>query len=130
MTNKERLEKIDALLAQVPSFECRQGCADCCGPIEMSRLEYYRVVKASGRNAGEIRGQMERNLKRGNYRCPMLHPKTNRCTVYQVRPAICRLFGVVKDKMLCPHGCGADVAERLSDEQVRIILDSVEELGR
>lgn len=130
MNNSEKLAKIDVILKSVPSFSCKDGCADCCGPIEMSRLEYFRVVKASGRSSEDIKKQMQSNLKQGNYRCPLLHPKTNHCTVYEVRPAICRLFGVVKDRMQCPHGCAPDVSMQLDDQHSRQILAQVEELGR
>jgi len=42
-------------------------------------------------------------LKRdGNYACPALDE--GRCTVYERRPSICRLWGVV-ESLACPHGC-------------------------
>lgn len=129
MTNAEKLAKIDSLLSEIPTFKCKDGCADCCGPVEMSRLEYHRCVKASGRSADELRQRMERNFKRKVYQCALIDPKTNRCTVYQVRPAICRIFGTTKD-LPCPHGYAPDAAQMLSDEKAREILALVGELGK
>ncbi|BBI98729.1 zinc/iron-chelating domain-containing protein [Ferrigenium kumadai] len=129
MTNAEKLARIDELLSTIPGFPCKPGCADCCGPVEMTRLEYHRVIKASGRTSEDVKRQMQSGLKRGDYHCPLLDRKTNRCSVYAVRPAICRLFGVVKDRMPCPHGCAPDAAVQLSDERAREILALVEELG-
>jgi Fe-S-cluster containining protein len=37
-------------------------------------------------------------------RCAALDLETKRCRVYDRRPLICRLFGMVK-AMRCPHGC-------------------------
>lgn len=130
MNNTAKLAKIDALLSGLPSFQCKEGCYDCCGPVQLSRLEYTRCVQASGRTAKEVRQQMQSNLKQGIYECPLLDPKTKKCAVYTVRPAICRLFGVVKGELLCPHGYAPESAALLSDEQAREILLEVEELGK
>lgn len=35
--------------------------------------------------------------------CPLLNPD-GKCSVYADRPAICRIWGVVKE-MRCPFGC-------------------------
>lgn len=35
--------------------------------------------------------------------CPLLNPD-GKCSVYEDRPAICRIWGAV-EKMKCPHGC-------------------------
>jgi hypothetical protein len=129
MNNAEKLARIDALLATIPSFKCKAGCADCCGPVQLSRLEYYRCVKASGRSAEDVRQHMEKNIKQKIYRCPLLDLKTNRCSVYQVRPAICRVFGTTKD-LPCPHGYAPETEQMLSEERAREILAQVEELGR
>lgn len=130
MSNAAKLAKIDALLSGLPTFQCKEGCADCCGPVELSRLEYLRCLKASARTAEDVKQQMQNNLKQGIYACPLLDAKTNRCTVYEVRPAICRLFGVVKSQLVCPHGYAPEIAALLSDEQAREILHKVEELGK
>lgn len=130
MNNTAKLAKIDALLSDLPTFRCKEGCSDCCGPVELSRLEYLRCVQASGRSSEDIRQQMKNNIRQGMYTCPLLDPETRRCTVYDVRPAICRLFGVVRNQLLCPHGYAPEDSALLSDEQARMILKRVEELGK
>ncbi len=131
MSNAEKLARIDALLAELPTFQCKDGCADCCGPIEMTRLEYYRCIKESGRAQDDVKKQMQSNLKRQDYRCVLLDKKTNRCTVYAVRPVICRLFGVVNvDSLRCPHGYAPELNAQLTDERAREILALVNELGQ
>lgn len=130
MNNTAKLKKIDGLLSGLPTFECKEGCFDCCGPVELSRLEYMRCVQASGRTAEDIKQQMQNNLKQGIYACPLLNAETGRCTVYDVRPAICRLFGAVKGELLCPHGYAPESSTLLTNEQSKGILRKVNELGK
>jgi Fe-S-cluster containining protein len=30
---------------------------------------------------------------------------TKRCSIYEDRPAICRVYGLLRKVMRCPHGC-------------------------
>ena len=130
MNNTAKLAKIDALLSGLPAFQCKEGCTDCCGPVELSRLEYTRCIQVSGRTAEDVKQQMQNNLKQGIYACPLLNTETKKCSVYTVRPTICRLFGVVKGQLICPHGYAPESTALLSDEHSREILRKVEELGR
>lgn len=130
MSNTQKLKKIDELLNGLPTFKCKQGCFDCCGPVKLSRLEYLRCIKASGRTAKDVKQQMQNNLKQGIYTCPLLNAETKKCTVYEVRPAICRLFGVVKGELICPHGYAPESTALISDEQSREILRKVDDLGK
>jgi Fe-S-cluster containining protein len=130
MKTTAKLAKIDALLNDLPTFRCKEGCADCCGPVLLSRLEYSRCIEASGRSAEDVKQQMQNNLKQGIYTCPLLNTETRRCSVYAVRPAICRLFGVVKGELLCPHGYAPESSALLSNERAQKILRKVEELGK
>lgn len=130
MSEAKKLAKIDALLSTIPTFQCKEGCYDCCGPVELSRLEYLRCIEASGRTAEDVRQQMQSNIKEGTYLCPLLDTETKKCSVYAVRPAICRLFGVVKNQLLCPHGYAPESPALLSDKQAREILRKVEEIGK
>jgi Fe-S-cluster containining protein len=49
-----------------------------------------------------------------------------RCSIYSMRPAICRLFGAVDHPMLrCPHGCRPE--KYLTDAESRAILKDIED---
>jgi hypothetical protein len=131
MNNTAKLAMIDALLSGLPAFECKEGCFDCCGPLELSRLEYMRCIQASGRTAKDVKRQMQNNIKQGIYTCPLLDTETKQCSVYAVRPAICRLFGVVDHELLrCPHGYAPESSALLNNEQSKEILGKVNELGK
>lgn len=79
----------------IPTFRCRPGCHDCCGPVPWSRAE-HRAITAWLR----ARGQVER--KATSLRCPYI--EKGGCAIYEVRPFLCRLYGTVP-KLSCPHGC-------------------------
>jgi hypothetical protein len=91
MTYPEALQQLAALYAQVPTVACQGHCVDSCGPLGMASLEYHRLRRAS-----------PRRLVGKTVACPLL--KQGQCTVYKVRPLICRLWGSV-ESMPCPWGC-------------------------
>ena len=88
-----RYERVDELYAQLPDLKCKRKCQQACGPILMSKLEWGRITEFLGYEPAP----------REDLTCPMLSMMGN-CTVYKVRPAICRLYGMVR-MMQCPHGC-------------------------
>lgn len=94
-------EQLAELYAQVPRMaDCKGLCADSCGPIEASVRETQKIEKASGRT-----------LEGCPINCSMLTPM-GRCSQYELRPMICRIFGTTK-RLRCEHGCSP---ERWLDE--------------
>lgn len=125
MNNTQRLASIDFLLSKLPTFECKPGCADCCGPVMMSRLELKRIVARTGIDPKRLNAQWM--LKEGCISCPLL-TADNRCSVYDIRPAICRVFGSsAHPRLRCPHGLGP--LEPISAKQTNSLIDQVMELG-
>lgn len=112
--DKGRRIALDGLYSELPRIECAGKCANSCGPVMMSRVEWQRVCRAGG----------ERWAQADDLTCPYL--ENERCTVYEVRPMLCRLWGVVEG-MPCIFGC---VPERmLTDEEGREFLRRASELG-
>jgi len=88
MSEKSSLKK---LYSKIPSFECIEGCTDCCGPVPLTKLEAKRL-------------NVDSNLtptKLGS--CDCVYASEKGCTVYENRPYMCRLFGATED-LKCPHG--------------------------
>jgi Fe-S-cluster containining protein len=54
--------------------------------------------------------------------CPLFDKETGKCTVYEVRPLVCRLFGMVK-KMKCKYGCKP--SKWLSDRKAFKLMDEM-----
>lgn len=91
--NKDKVARLEAIYARLPRIECRRLCQEYCGPIGMSDLERKRIEKVAHRLP----------LAGPDLRCNMLSP-AGACSVYQLRPMICRLFGLT-ERLRCPHGC-------------------------
>lgn len=88
--------QLDELYARLPKLECQGHCHDSCGPIDMSVRERARIVERARKpiTCGPGAG------------CSML-TADRRCSVYDIRPMICRLWGLVEG-LRCPYGCRPD----------------------
>jgi len=94
--NRKKRQKIERKLEDfyksLPTINCKGLCQNSCGPIAMTEFEHSRLIEAAGSKLTLT--------KTGD--CSML--KDGRCSVYKVRPLICRLWGLTKE-MQCPFGC-------------------------
>jgi uncharacterized protein len=109
---RRTLKAIDAVHAALPTLACKGSCHESCGPIGMTKPEWERIIERLGH---EPRGD-------ASLVCPMLGRATGRCRVYEERPTICRLWGLVRS-MACPLGC---VPSRwLSEREGHELLDRV-----
>lgn len=90
--------EIELIYAEIPSIpSCSGKCSTACGPIAMFTREWDRVKNAKGHIP---------KMRPGSADCPMLS-HNGMCTVYTVRPYICRLWGTT-DTLRCPEGCEPD----------------------
>lgn len=95
--NKVNVNRLlDELYTELPELECKGMCQECCGPIDMSEAERERIAQR-GVRIDPMR------TRPGTMDCPAL-TALGACSVYEVRPMICRLWGSTRS-MPCPHGC-------------------------
>lgn len=115
MNREEAYAALDDLYSQLPPLECKGRCHDACTIIDMPELERQRIAEAGVRIPLPLY-PLRRAFKDGKIpRCPALGP-LNTCTVYQVRPFICRAFGMTVTNrhtpsagpMMCDYGCIPD----------------------
>ena len=113
MTYADAVQALETLYAALPRITCQRQCQEACGPVLMSRVEWLRVLR-------HPRG---RKTMQADLTCPML--RDGGCAVYQIRPLICRLYGLMEDpRMRCPFGC---VPERwVSDDEARAWLEEAQ----
>jgi len=120
---RRRKQSLEDVYRKIPQVECKGLCIDSCGPIAMSKAEDDRL-----RERGvEIPPMAEAvaKIERGqDYSCPAL--KDGRCSVYEQRPTICRLWGAT-ESMRCPHGCTP--ANALTQTQSHELLRSSAQVG-
>lgn len=92
-----KVAALETLYASMPGVKCKGLCASECTSISMSDLEHQRVADAGT----AIPRPSPANLGKP---CPAL--KDGRCTVYEVRPFICRIYGATSGTAVdCKHGC-------------------------
>jgi hypothetical protein len=110
-----RVAALAELYAELPAIECRGLCWDSCSRIPILPVERRHVAAVTGVDIpdGTRAG--------GPSLCPAL-TMLGRCGVHEVRPMICRLWGIV-DNMPCTFGCVPD-GGRLS------VADGYEMLAR
>lgn len=75
------------------------GCIACCGVIPVSEPD-LRKIKARLKKMSRKEIDRLRKQKRHPLACPLVDVEKKRCSVYQDRPLICRMFGHYKDPML------------------------------
>jgi uncharacterized protein len=112
---------LEDLYALIPDpMGCTGQCWVSCGPIGFS-TEEARRLKATGVHIPNVH-EDDRLVEI----CPALTPG-GRCSVYAVRPTICRLWGV-SESMPCPFA-GCFVLDPLTEEETEAISDRALELG-
>ena len=106
MTRSKKLRVLRDLYARIPEVHCKGLCDAACGMIPMGQLEKEQIEAAIGRplttspmdNGNVMLGDLGDS-------CELL--VMGRCTVYDQRPAICRVFGAAEG-LPCRHGCVPD----------------------
>jgi Fe-S-cluster containining protein len=108
MNRSAKLNALDALYATLPKLNCQRKCVACCCDFGMTGLEQWRLEAQVGPlKTVRMRCNTELGASLGVHNvlqgaCPLL--KDGACSVYTIRPAICRLWGTTQH-MRCPHGC-------------------------
>lgn len=113
-------KKVKKLWSKIPSIKCQRKCHATCGVIIMSEAEKKMIIDRIGHDPFIEQYIAIYSKIPGCLSCPLL--KDEKCSIYDIRPAVCRIYGAVK-KMQCPHGCIPD--KWLSDEKGREILSEL-----
>lgn len=112
--SRDRVADLEQLYAELSQIQCKGRCAESCGPIAMSPLERQRL-KERGIEITPLTPT-----------CPAL-TQIGLCSVYDVRPMICRLWGLV-EQMTCPWGCRPE-GGFLDDATARRLLRRADVVG-
>ena len=117
--------QLDVVYAELPTIDCKGLCQASCGPIVQARSVTQQELLHMQDSGGERRGRQQRQP----LTCPYLTTdEAGRCSIYEARPAICRLWGIVDTPLMrCPHGCEA--TEMLSDRAGKMVLAFVMTIG-
>ena len=116
------MEQLEALYATIPTVDCKRKCQNYCGPILLSKIEAQRLEEKRGWLPMESLFEATKRIDLPSpkivqemfigirpdrdMRCVFLSRAVGICTVYSIRPLVCRLWGVVNTSLMrCPHGC-------------------------
>jgi len=105
------------------SLHCKGLCWMSCGIIMIPNEKQVEKIREYCEKHGMTYFDLNERAKRFfrgekmSAFCPYLVNK--RCSIYPVRPAICRLFGIVKE-LACPFGCTP--SEYISHEDAKKLI--------
>jgi hypothetical protein len=118
---------LEDVWAAIPRIDCRKRCAGSCTVIPLHRVELVKLrTRAPKVETRVFNGAPEVSVLAitPDGDCPLL--LFNQCTVYEVRPLICRLYGVAAG-MPCVHGCKP--ARALERDEVTVLMEAVHLIG-
>jgi Fe-S-cluster containining protein len=95
-------DSLERIYRAIPTVACRGLCAEACGPIAMSDEERRRIEQRGVDILPPDEALTLSLLHNIPSTCPAL--VDSRCSVYEDRPVICRLWGAA-ESLPCPHGC-------------------------
>jgi Fe-S-cluster containining protein len=81
-------------------FQC-SNCGECCGPVPVNKLELQRIQKKLSRMPKDKLERLK-NQKRDPLTCMFRDVEKNECGIYNMRPEICKMFGLYEG-MKCPR---------------------------
>lgn len=111
--NKQRLKE---LYNALPDIDCQGKCHDSCGPVPTGEAEQENITRKYSEDAIPT--------PCSDMTCNQLDRDTKRCTIHEVRPLLCRLFGLVDNEMMrCPYGCEPEFW--LEEETARTLIDII-----
>ena len=86
----------------LPMMQCDDGCGACCGPAQCQTWEYQRIEAFAAKN--------KLMPVRQGITCPWF--QGGKCSVYEVRPFVCRMFGH-SPKTKCVKGYAANIPRNI-----------------
>jgi len=94
--------ELEAIYAQVPRVNCKGRCQYACTAIDMTPREDARI-RAAGVEITPHQQALEQMKTGGDFACDALDA-VGRCSVYELRPLVCRVWGTTPS-LRCAYGC-------------------------
>jgi|SRR5271170_2180362 len=115
------LAKLEALYKKIPKVECKGLCHQSCTVIPVADIEMKRAKERLHYNPFKPATKAMEIKTTGKIpSCKAL--KDNRCSIYHIRPALCRLYAAAEG-LDCPFGCKPDSKKLSKQEAYQLIRD-------
>jgi Fe-S-cluster containining protein len=88
------IDDLEYLYSIIPKFNCNH-CHKCCGPIIWFEPEEIMIRNYLKKNNMKKIVWTKNKFKENKMLCPYL--KNDRCSIYPVRPIVCRLQGNIAE---------------------------------
>lgn len=100
----ETVAAVDAIYARIPSVACQGKCVACCCPVGnlMTDFERDRIIQRTGIRPNELPPDVVGTGVKVQG-CNLL-TRDGKCSVYDIRPTICRIWGA-DAAIPCKFGC-------------------------
>ena len=133
-----RTNKVQEAWSIIPVVECQKKCQNSCAQIRCSLSELnlikkfckangLKYINVNGANNHMLKQSLKGKVTSDDLMCKYL--KDGTCTIHEVRPAICRLFGAADD-LPCPHGCKVVGTVMKSKDAHALINNGILEMDR
>jgi Fe-S-cluster containining protein len=114
------------LYAAVPAVHCKGLCHDQCTIIPLAPAERVAIESHTGRRVKTLPMVKSIVMRPADDGLTCRYLKRERCSIYEARPMICRLYGAAEG-LACPHGC-RPLGGLLAGDVVRDLLAQLDEL--
>lgn len=117
------MSQLKDIYRKIPGLKCKGLCSESCSFIIIGKKEKsnFERIGIEGNFVLHEQWTDTVDLQGISRKCSKLS-ECGKCTIYNDRPLICRLFGVVK-KMSCPFGCKPE--RWMTDDQARKLMKKV-----
>ena len=127
MRRSKQLRVLGEIWSAMPAIECKGLCWESCSTVPVFPVELELLQERAGHDLAitDLSYAGGRVVGLGEFAKPCPFLVMRRCSAHDVRPVICRAFGVVEG-LRCPHGC--EPKKLISNEEQFRLFNRVENL--
>ena len=125
MNTKTIINRLEAIYAQIPEVTCTH-CHHCCGPLIWFKPEEINIRRFLQENNMKYLTKSSEEFVQQGMQCPYI--KNDRCSIYPVRPIVCRLQGNTPE-LPCTQNVNTVIPKQILDKIKQEMDSLVRETG-